>query len=294
MFNTIRFILEHPLNRRHKISAIRRWLNWQIGSRLVPGPVAVNFVNKTKLLVAPGMTGATGNVYAGLHEFYDMAFALHLLRRDDVFVDVGANVGVYTVLASAVGASSISIEPIENAFDQLMLNIHLNNLSDRVDAHRIGVGSKKGTLKFTYALDTTNHVVDGAEAKDTPVCEVEVATLDSIVDAVEPVLLKIDVEGFETEVIAGADEVLSKESLLAVVMELNGSGRRYGYDEDRVFESMRDYGFVPYAYDPYQRALKELNGKSQGSGNTLFIRDVASVRERLHGAPPFTVIGASL
>jgi len=135
----------------------------------VPGPVAVNFVNKTKLLVAPGMTGATGNIYTGLHEFYDMAFALHLLRRDDVFVDVGANVGVYTVLASSVEAKSISIEPINDAFDQLMLNVHLNDICDWVDPRRIGVGSKKGTLKFTSALDTTNHVVDGEEETKTEV-----------------------------------------------------------------------------------------------------------------------------
>jgi len=256
--------------------------------------VAVNFVNKTKLLVAPGMTGATGNVYAGLHEFYDMAFALHLLRRDDVFVDVGANVGAYTVLASSVEAKSISIEPIKDAFDQLMLNVHLNDICDLVDARRIGVGSKKGTLKFTNALDTTNHVVDGAEATETPVCEVDVETLDSIVEAVEPVLVKIDVEGFETEVIAGADEVLSKKSLLAVIMELNGSGRRYGYDEGNALRSMTDYGFAPYAYDPYQRFLKELNGKNHGAGNTLFVRDVAAVSQRLQAAPPFTVMGASL
>lgn len=256
--------------------------------------MAVNFVNKTKLLVAPGMTGATGNIYAGLHEFYDMAFALHLLRRDDIFVDVGANVGVYTVLAASVAAKSISIEPIKDAFDQLMLNVHLNDIGDRVDARPIGVGSKKGTLKFTNALDTTNHVVDGVEATGTPVCEVSVDTLDNVIADSNPVLLKIDVEGFETEVIAGARDVLSKRSLLAVIMELNGSGRRYDYDEDDVYSQMVDCGFAPYAYDPYQRSLKELNGKNHGAGNTLFVRNVAAVRQRLQSAATFTVMGTSL
>lgn len=294
MLSTLRFIVEHPLNRRHKISAIRRWLNWQIGSRLVPGPVAVNFVNKTKLLVAPGMTGATGNIYTGLHEFYDMAFALHLLRRNDVFVDVGANVGVYTVLASSVGAKSISIEPIKAAFDHLMLNVHLNDICDLVDARRIGIGSKKGTLKFTNALDTTNHVVDGDEETKTSVCEVDVDTLDSVVAAANPVLVKIDVEGFETEVIAGAKDVLSRESVLAVIMELNGSGRRYNHDEDEVYKRVIEYGFASYDYDPYQRSLKELNGKNYGAGNTLFVRDVAAARHRLQTAPAFTVMGERL
>ena len=59
------------------------------------------------------MTGATGNIYAGLHEFVDMAFCLHLLRSGDLFVDVGANIGSYTVLASKVaGANSVTLELI--------------------------------------------------------------------------------------------------------------------------------------------------------------------------------------
>lgn len=294
MFTTLKFILEHPLTRQRKVSAIRRWVNWQVGSRLVPGPVAVNFVNKMMLLVSPGMTGATGNVYAGLHEFPDMAFALHLLRRGDLFVDVGANVGTYTVLAASVGAKSISMEPIHNAFDHFMLNINLNDIRDIVDARRIGIGSKKGVLKFTNGLDTVNHVVNGREATATAVCEVEVETLDNVVAKSRPVLVKIDVEGFETEVIEGAKDVLSQKSLLAVIMELNGSGRRYNYDENDVYARMLGYGFSPYSYDPYQRSLKELNGKNLTAGNTLFIRDVETVRQRLREAPAFTVMGQSL
>ena len=64
---------------------------------------------------AAGMTGATGNVYCGLHEFEDMALVLHALRPRDLFVDVGANVGSYTVLggqpARVALASNPSLEP---------------------------------------------------------------------------------------------------------------------------------------------------------------------------------------
>lgn len=260
----------------------------------MPGPVAVNFVNETRLLVSPGMKGATGNVYAGLHEFHDMAFALHLLRRDDLFVDVGANVGMYTVLAAGVGARCISIEPIKSTFDHLMLNVHLNDISHLVDARNIGIGSRKGKLKFTEGLDTVNHVAAASDAAGTGITEVEVDTLDNLVASSDPVLVKIDVEGFESEVIAGAAGVLANKSLLAVIMELNGSGQRYNYDEDEVYKRMVGYGFAPYSYDPYKRALEELNGKNQGSGNTLFVRDVDAVRGRLQSAPAFTVMGKSL
>ena len=45
------------------------------------------------------MHGVTGNVYCGLHDFAEMSFMLHLLRAGDLFADIGANVGSYTVLA---------------------------------------------------------------------------------------------------------------------------------------------------------------------------------------------------
>ena len=43
------------------------------------------------------MRGATGNIYAGLHEFVDMMLPLHLLRSGDLFLDVGANIGLFTL-----------------------------------------------------------------------------------------------------------------------------------------------------------------------------------------------------
>ena len=92
----------------------------------------------------------------------------------------------------------------------------------------------------------------------------------------------------------GPEEVLAKPSLLAVIMELNGSGGRYDFDEDNVYGRMVNYGFAPYTYDPYQRSLKELKGKNQAAGNTLFVREVAAVRERLQTARAFTVHGESL
>lgn len=74
IMGTLNFITYRPLSRNRKSNAIKRFVAWQVGSRLVPGPVAINFVNNARLLVSPGMTGATGNIYTGLHEFEDMAF----------------------------------------------------------------------------------------------------------------------------------------------------------------------------------------------------------------------------
>jgi len=90
---TVKSLLAHPSNCGRPLSTLARFVRWQIGSRLVPGPVAVPLVGEIRILAASGMPGASGAAYLGLHEYADMAFVLHFLRPGDLFVDVGANVG---------------------------------------------------------------------------------------------------------------------------------------------------------------------------------------------------------
>ena len=95
----------------------------------------------SKLIISKGQTGATGNYYNGLHEFNDMMFILHFLRIDEIFYDIGANIGVYTILASAeIGAKTYSIEPIPDTFNNLASNIIINNIQEKVYQLNVGVG----------------------------------------------------------------------------------------------------------------------------------------------------------
>lgn len=289
LVNTLQFIINHPLNVDKKFSALSSFLKWQIGCRLVPGPVAVRFVNDSKLLVGRGMTGATGNVYVGLHEFEDMAFLLHFLRSDDLFVDVGANIGSYMVLACAVvGAKCVAFEPLPITYEHLLQNVSLNGIQPLADTRNLGLSDEDGTLTFTSGLDTVNHVIHGKETKISTL-KVPVMSLDNAMGVLTPTLIKIDVEGFETKVIKGANRLLSSPKLLALIIELNGSGARYGFDEALLHKTILDYGFLPYAYLPFERSLRVLNEKNTVLGNTLYLREVNKIRQRVETSPNFLV-----
>ena len=252
------------------------------------------FVDWTRLLVQPGMTGATQNIYCGLHEFEDMAFVLHALRPGDLFADIGSNVGSYTILAAgAAGSNCVSFEPLPATFVHLLDNIRLNNLESKVTAKNIGVGASLGSLTFTSGLDTVNHVLAEGEVVANTI-EVPVAPLDAALSGSALTLMKIDVEGFETEVLNGATDTMQGSSLLAVVMELNGSGLRYGYDEEKIHQRMLSWGFAPARYDPLQRTITVLHSRSSSTGNTLYVRNLECLRDRVRTAPPHTVLGASL
>ncbi len=291
IISTLKFITSHPLNRSRKLAAVKRFLAWQIGSRLVPGAVAVRFAGSSKLLVKPGMTGATGNIYTGLHEFETMAFLLHVLRSHDLFVDVGANIGSYTVLAGAVvGARCISFEPLPETYQHLLNNICLNDIKELVQAHNLGIGKEDGILRFTTGLGTVNHVANNEEIYSGNTLEVRVVSLDNVIGAIQPKLIKIDVEGFESNVVSGANRTLSNDGLDAVIMELNGSGDIYGFDEAAIHRQMLDYGFKAFTYSPFDRTLILLEGKNVQADNTLYIKNIGHVKERLASAPKFHVL----
>jgi FkbM family methyltransferase len=236
------------------------------------------------------MTGATVNVYCGLWEYEDMAFVLHLLRPADLFVDVGANIGSYTILASgAAGARSLSIEPVPATFLHLQENIWLNNLAGRVELQNIGISAESGVLRFSSDQDTVNHVLAAGEFARTET-KVPVCSLDSLLQGRVPRLIKIDVEGFERQVLAGAPHCLQHLDVSAIIIELNGSGARYGYSDADVHSTLLLGGFHPFRYAPAERRLAPLAAPS-ATGNTLYLRNPDFASERLQSAPRFEVHG---
>ena len=227
------------------------------------------------------MTGATGNIYCGLHEFADMAFVLHLLQPGDLFVDVGANIGSYTVLASAIAcASTIAVEPDPGTIMSLKRNIDLNNIGALVVPLEVAVGAKAGIARFTVGLDTINHL---ATDHDSNTREVETRTLDDILLGHNPVLIKLDVEGFEGGVIAGGAETLRNPSLLAI--ETEGQ-------ELEVVEPLKAAGFHQVFYDPFSRGFTP--APVHRHSNALFVRDEEACLERLKTAPKRHVLGRML
>jgi FkbM family methyltransferase len=286
----VKFVWNHPLNSSGRVAALGRVARWQMASRLVSGPIALPFVEGTSLFLSRGMTGATGNWYVGLQELRDMAFVLHVLRRGDRFLDVGANVGSYTVLAAGgSGALVTSVEPIPRTFAHLQRNIALNGLSGTVIAWQGGLSDSVATLRFTTDLDAVNHVL--GESEREAAVEVAVRTLDDLMGVNVPTLIKIDVEGYERPVLMGASRTLADSRLLAVVMETNGSGARYGVGDGELITLMARNGFAPYTYDPFERRL--LDSVSHG-GNTIFVRDKEGVVGRLRTARRYRLVNGEI
>jgi FkbM family methyltransferase len=282
------FLLSHPLLKGRPFYAFTRFTYWQVRSRISSMPVVFPWVGGSRLWLRRGWSGLTGNYYAGLSDFEEMAFLLHFLRPGELFVDVGANMGSYTILAGAVRRCRVvAYEPVHATYQRLEANVLLNQIEGSVVTRNAAVGATSGFLQMTSTLDVTNHVTANIGVGE-PVFAV---TLDD--DLVEtPILIKIDVEGYEFEVLRSASRHLADPRLRAIIIELNGAGSRYGHQDKTIHALLEAAGFSACIYEPISRTLSDARGGK--TDNVLYCRDIASIESRLRSALPFEVAGRSI
>jgi len=294
LFSILSFINHHPLSRKNKLAAYSRFFRWQIQQAFSPGARVCSFVEDSVLLVEKNMAGATGNIYCGLLEFEDMAFVLHFLRPGDLMGDIGANVGAYTILAAKnAGAQVVALEPVPAAFHHLQANVKLNGVNELATLINCGAAAENTEMEFTAAMDAVNHVAVPLEVQNnTEIIKVRVKPLDEIFACKVPLLLKIDVEGFEQAVIEGAKGLLESGELKAIIIELNGSGGRYGFSEEKINGELIGLGYKPYQYNPFNRQLNSL--EKPGPFNTIYLKNPGWVKERTATARKFNILNHAI
>ncbi len=282
-------VSRHPLHRDAKFLAMWTYCVRQIGARLVAEEVCVGFPNETRLLLNPRMKGEAQFLFPKLGEFGDMGFLLHYLRPNDLFVDVGANIGAYTVLAAGVvGAQAVAFEPSPVTYARLTANVRLNNVEARVKTINVAVGRAAGTLEFTSGLGTENYVATSQSLAAR--VQVPVVTLDEVLADSPPKLMKVDVEGFETEVFAGGAGLLGNKHMQALIVERGENASRYGFDEGKLHDQIKNAGFIACGYDPLTRVIQRL--PPDALGNIIYLRSPESSQALVREAPLVTLDGS--
>ena len=276
--NLARCFATHPLTCDAPLRAWARFISWQLRSRLQE-EILFQWIGGQRLAVQHGMAGATGNIYLGLHEFADMMLPLHFLREGDLFLDIGANVGSYTVLASGVcRAKTWAFEPDPGTLRHLKRNIAVNSLDALVTVYECALGAEQGEAAFTVGLDTENRI---AAANDKNVRMIRLERLDTIIAGSLPIMVKVDVEGAEEDVLQGAKALLANPCLKVVELEtvtLESANMLNRNQFERAY------------YDPFRHSLDRdpINLKSS---NSLFVRDWSFVASRLTAAKKVEILG---
>lgn len=207
-----------------------------------------------------------------VYEEWITHFIDQTIKEGDVFIDVGANVGYYTLLATSKGARVMSYEPERENFARLLHNLALNNFS--AQCLRMAVGNKSGTMTLqinplnrggnsmlpnddykTGARHYSRKEIEHMFGVENLAQEVEVNTLDSLVQE-RVKILKIDVEGFEAQVFEGMEEILSKGMAENIICELGNKETR-----EEVIRVVKQHGYRAYSIDSAGSLLEETTGR---------------------------------
>lgn len=148
-------------------------------------------------------------LWEGSYEPITQEVVQRFCRPGSVFFDVGANFGYYSMLAARTGAKVVAFEPDLALAEDLRLHAKLNGLEDRIELQRVAVFSRTGEVFLDPAGENTAHGSAHVCSLDVPedrAVRVPCTTLDDFVAGhLAPGLMKIDVEGAESDVLMGAE-----------------------------------------------------------------------------------------
>src|SRR5690606_33469168 len=139
----------HPVTQDRELRALYKYVKFHIVNNFVKTQT-FSWLADLKYLARKGDAGIIGNISFGLYEFEESIFLLHFLEHEDLFLDVGANLGHYSLLMSGIKkCDSIALEPVPETFQQLCKQIQVNNLVPAIDARNMGVSNKNGQTYFS-------------------------------------------------------------------------------------------------------------------------------------------------
>jgi FkbM family methyltransferase len=179
------------------------------------------------------------------------------LNAEGIVIDVGAYLGIYSIVAAKLGAHKvISIEPNQKVFQQLRRNLDLNSCTSIVEVYEVAVGAEEAEVSlltpknrpFSSAAKILEPGDKKTHNKQNQLLKVSMTTLDALLmgnhDKVS--IIKIDAEGYELSVLRGASSILSfsTPAMIIEVLSLEEKIRvdtflsSYGYRNGRTIEKM--------------------------------------------------------
>jgi FkbM family methyltransferase len=162
------------------------------------------------------------------YEWNVKKFFLNHLADYSVFIDGGSCIGDYSILLSKNGIRSFAFEPVPETFSVLYKNLELNNLESFIQAFPYGLGVENASVDFVVNSVNTgaSHIARNGKQGN---CKVNIRTFDSVFNELnlkqeDRILFKLDVEGMESEAIAGAATFIQSFPNITFVIENEHSG----------------------------------------------------------------------
>ena len=262
------------LNNQHinRGRGIVRHLQWQ-GRKVFNLFPFEQRISRSRIIASHRRCGVSALINIdGLYDYNNMNLIQELLRAGGTFIDIGANIGSYTLIASEANAARVhAFEPHPSTFQMLRTNVELN-LRSNVTLHNVALGSLEGEVFLTDRSGSPiNHIVPGRR-QPTGTIAVPCHRMDKLCQTAEitPQIVKLDVEGFEYDVLLGFGDLLS--SIQVLMIEMNGLSDERSHGQQEIHSLLQSKGFSgPWICRFDQRQM--LPATTRNSEDSLYVTD---------------------
>lgn len=229
--------------------------------------VLIKVMNKKMYVNSNDIGIAYPLLKSGIYEEYETETFKNLLQSNTIFIDIGANIGYYTLIAASKikDGQIYSFEPVKANYKLLTKNIKINNINN-VKAFQKAISNRNGKIKiFIDGTNLGNHSLAKNNVIDkTESTEVETIRLDSFFNNLEEIieedfLIKIDTQGAEGLIVEGAHNLLLNKNI-KILMEFWPKGLRNTHtDPLELLNKLQGYGFNLQLLDEKTKSLKIVN-----------------------------------
>jgi FkbM family methyltransferase len=215
-------VFKNPGNKGQMLWRSLRAVSWQAQKRLLRSTKLLTLASGAKFMAHPDCVVSSALIYASWPEFHELQFIRSKLSKSDVVLDVGANVGhVSLLLSDIVGWKNLfAFEPTPLTYSRLVANWALNGWPPENLFH-MAVGAETGEVAIPDVKNpnTVNSILSNKEGVATVM--VPVRSLDSLRTHWKSQVgfMKVDVEGYEPEVFAGAKAMLKEDRPRLIMFE---------------------------------------------------------------------------
>lgn len=210
------------------------------------------------------------------YEHAELTYLSQHLKADDVFVDIGANIGVYSLIASKLLAAKgkvISFEASAKNYDRLQEHLSLNK-AENIKAHHLAIAEKEKEITLYYDAQEANIGMISAYANSNEIGEkIKAVALDDFLPNQKVDFIKLDIEGGEYDALKGMQKLLQKQNPTLLIEIEEDIIAKTEYTVEDLINFLKELGYQKYFISNAGKLIAE--NENPARKNYIFLKTKA-------------------
>ena len=277
---SLTYLFNNPYNKKYPLFALKRFIEWKIIKFLKLSNYKKKVWGNKLVYLQHDSFQSMWLMYNWMVDWEEFNLIKRFVTKNNLCIDVGANMGYYTIWFSKFSKNIYSFEPDLLNYDRLQENLKINSLQNSVKTFDVAVAEKDGSLFFTKNLDIRNHILLNNNHEGVKILcrRLDSILLENKITGIS--YLKIDVEGFELDVLKGLGDYFINYKVDIIQIEINSAMKNSAYSLNEFLSFISSNKYKLYSYNVFLNVM-ECQNFSIDRENYFLISRIDKINEQL-------------